>query len=215
MKYRTFIIASIAILSVGFIYITSVIPTLNDEIPSSISIDGRVLSHSSKYILYVFEVIPLLLFIGITVMNHIFNNKGVIRKNSELSYSLVFCLVAFLTYVAIMYTRVVSKDLYEELSRYVVMGLGGLSISIGIIIPSINQSKSIGFRNHKTLSSRVLWLKTHKLAGKSYIVSGSLTVLLGAFKLDNYELIGILVLLTGGLLVPYIYSYMAEEAKEV
>lgn len=67
----------------------------------------------------------------------------------------------------------------------------------------------IGIRTPWTLASEEVWIKTHRLAGKLFVIGGGATLLAALARVQNLLLLGILAAsLLIGVLVPTIYSFV-------
>lgn len=91
-----------------------------------------------------------------------------------------------------------------DMNTYALLGVGILTIIAGNYLPKSRQNCSIGIRLPWTLSSEENWNKTHRMAGKLWVVSGMLISLLALLGYSNILLLVVLVM----VLVPSIYSYV-------
>lgn len=92
--------------------------------------------------------------------------------------------------------------------RWIIAGTAGLFIVIGNYLPKTRSNFMIGVRTPWTLSSDHTWEKTHRLAGKLFILTGVLGMV-GAFVFNGIWLalqLSALVLLTA--IICIVYSYM-------
>lgn len=87
----------------------------------------------------------------------------------------------------------------------IVPGIVGLVIiACGIFMPKLSRNKVAGFRIKWTLENEENWNKTHKLAGKIWVIGG---ILLSVGFLLELEMISLVVMLLL-ILIPAIYSYI-------
>ena len=92
--------------------------------------------------------------------------------------------------------------------RWIIAGSAGLLIVIGNYLPKTRSNFMIGVRTPWTLSSDYTWEKTHRLAGKLFILAGLLGMI-GAFMFNGIWLalqLSLLVLLTAVICI--VYSYL-------
>lgn len=59
-----------------------------------------------------------------------------------------------------------------DMEFIVVLGIGVLFVVLGNYLPKVKHNYSMGVRTAWTLSSETVWAKTHRLAGKVFVVSG-------------------------------------------
>lgn len=96
----------------------------------------------------------------------------------------------------------------NEFVRFVIAGTGILFIIMGNYLPKTRQNWFLGIRTPWTLSSEVTWEKTHRLAGRLFLIVGFIC-LISAFIVDG---IGLVFVVTGAsvgtALVSAVYSYL-------
>ena len=91
-----------------------------------------------------------------------------------------------------------------NLVRYTPLLIGLLMIVIGNYLPKCKQNYTTGIRLPWTLASEENWNRTHRLAGKLFIIAGFIMTLFTFFNISFYILIAILIIAS---IVPAIYSY--------
>lgn len=90
-----------------------------------------------------------------------------------------------------------------NIATYVFAGVGVLTIILGNYLPKSRQNYSIGIKLPWTLSNEENWNKTHRMAGKLWIICGFLMTLLAVLGYPH-----VLVLIIAGMvIVPTIYSF--------
>ncbi len=94
-------------------------------------------------------------------------------------------------------------------SRATLVGMGLLLMVMGNYFPRIRSNWWMGIRTPWTLSSDRVWRDTHRLAGRTFVAAGGVS-LLAALLLPGS--VGVTVALTAvgaGAAVPVVYSYLA------
>lgn len=91
--------------------------------------------------------------------------------------------------------------------KLTIAGVGLLVAVMGNYFGKLKSSFFIGIRTPWTLSSESVWLKTHRLGGRLFVVAGALVVLAAPFI--NIEALALLMLTTvlPAALISVIYSY--------
>lgn len=84
--------------------------------------------------------------------------------------------------------------------------LGIMFIAIGNYMPKCKQNFTLGIKIKWTLENEENWNKTHRFAGKVWVIGG-LIMLLTSFLKIEYALISLLVLTILMVALPVIYSY--------
>ena len=117
---------------------------------------------------------------------------------------LILWLIPALSVVAhtLIYAAALGNELRVELVMPVFMGL--LFAVIGNYLPKCKQNYTIGIKIPWTLNSEENWNKTHRLAGRVWMVCGLLMILTGFFGvLWMFFVLAFLM-----VLVPLVYSYL-------
>lgn len=133
---------------------------------------------------------------------------------SRKAYIVIWCSVMILLLgvhagVAMLMVRSVTQSPdANEFVRFVIAASAILFIVKGNYLPKTRSNWFLGLRTPWTLSSDITWEKTHRLAGRLFMLAGFIC-LIGAFVLDGGWLI---VMLLGTLLpatlISVVYSYL-------
>ena len=172
------------------------------QIPTHWNVDGEVDGWSSK----AFAVfgLPLILLaaqwlcmLGTTTDP----KKG---NHPQKILHLVLWIIPVLNIVlsVITYATALGKTVRVEVILPVFMGL--LFAIIGNYLPKSKQNYTIGIKIPWTLSSEENWNKTHRFAGRLWLVCGIVIMLTGFFG-GFWIFLGIVLLM---VLAPMIYSYI-------
>jgi uncharacterized membrane protein len=104
-------------------------------------------------------------------------------------------------------TTAVALGVKVNIGAVVLAGVGALWVAIGNYLPRVRQNFTVGVRTPWTLSSEAVWRETHRIAGRSMVVGGLLTI--GAALLPDPArgLVAIVTLLSSALL-PVAWSYV-------
>ncbi|KCZ50896.1 SdpI family protein [Hyphomonas pacifica] len=94
-----------------------------------------------------------------------------------------------------------------EMIRWIIAACGALFILIGNYLPKTRSTFMMGIRTPWTLSSDMTWEKTHRLAGRLFMLAGALGII-GAFVFNGIWLaLQLSVLAIGATLISVIYSW--------
>lgn len=116
---------------------------------------------------------------------------------------IIFWMIPIISLLVNSATYGIALGLKIDVELIVSLLLGLLFIIFGNYMSKIRQNYTVGIRLPWTLSSEDNWDKTHRLAGKLWIVGGVL-VLVNIFLKWTGFLIGILLVI---VFVPMVYSY--------
>ena len=106
-------------------------------------------------------------------------------------------VLSVLTYAAAM-----GKDVQMEVVMPVFIGL--VLAIVGNYLPKCKQNYTIGIKIPWTLNSEENWNKTHRFAGRLWVVCGLVIMLTGFFG-GFWIFLGVVLLM---VLAPFLYSYM-------
>lgn len=125
-------------------------------------------------------------------------------SHNEKHLTLVFWLIPVLTIllISIMYSTALGQSIAVDKILPAFMGI--LFTIIGNAMPKFKQNYTMGIKIPWTLNSTENWNKTHRLAGRLWVVCG-IAVILVSFIGHPLLLIPILLVMVS---IPLIYSYL-------
>jgi uncharacterized membrane protein len=98
------------------------------------------------------------------------------------------------------------------MERVVPFGVGALFVVFGTLLPQAQPNWFVGIRTPWTLSSDVVWQKTHRFGGKVFIVSGVLILLVSLLSpAFATPVMMTLILATIGIVLVYSYREWKHE----
>ncbi|MBE6917687.1 MAG: DUF1648 domain-containing protein [Ruminococcaceae bacterium] len=175
---------------------------LPEQIPTHWNADGDVDSWSSK----AFAVFGLS---GILLGAQWLCTLGTAADPKKANHSdkilqLVLWIIPVLSVVlyTITYAVALGKEVRMEIIMPVLMGL--IFTIIGNYLPKCKQNYTIGIKIPWTLNSEENWNKTHRFAGRLWLVCGIVIMLTGFFG-GSWSFFGIVLLM---VLAPFAYSYL-------
>lgn len=206
MKKMTFAILFLILLSFAVAFYSYEEITA-DVIASHWNSEGEIDSYMSKFWgLFLFPLILVgvyLLFIVIPIIDPLKKNIEKFRGYYDL---LIVIIMLFVFYVFIL--AIVANLGYSfNMTVMILPVIGLLFVSIGSIMKKLKRNWFIGIRTPWTLSSDVVWKKTHELGGVLFKVVGVLIVL-GIFAPMKYLLWFILVPVLTMVILLVVYSYL-------
>lgn len=100
-----------------------------------------------------------------------------------------------------------------DIGKIVSLGIGILFILIGNYMPKIRHNYFLGIKVPWTLASEKVWRKTHRLAGKLYVLAG-IIVLLSVFLGDKVRFWIVMIAIIGSSVASIVYSYFVYREEE-
>jgi uncharacterized membrane protein len=131
----------------------------------------------------------------------------------EKQYWVLVFLVQFFFFALFLAMLFAGLGFEFNMNHFFIPALSLLFIGIGFLMPFFKRNFFVGIRTPWTLSSDVVWKKTHELGGRLFIVSGVLFLFVLFFSNDFFvPLLGLVVVLFFGLCA-YSYFLYAREKK--
>lgn len=198
---KTLIITSILTLLpiVAGIYLWNTLP---EQIPSHWNVNGEIDGWSSKPF-FVFGLPGIMLAAQwLCVLGTAADPKK--ANHSDKVMHLVLWIIPVLSIVlsAMTYMTVLGHTVRVEMIMPLIIGL--VFTIIGNYLPKCKQSYTVGIKLPWTLSSEENWNRTHRFAGRLWLVCG-LGIMLTAFIGGFWVFLPIVLVM---VLVPTLYSYI-------
>lgn len=212
MSMRKSEIIALGLIILSFIVSLYFYPQMSEKMASHWNAQGQVNGYMSKFwglFLIPFILVGFgLLFIAIPKIDPLKANIEEFRKYYE------GFIVLFLIFMLSIHFQIILWNIGIKISPNIVLpiGIGLLFFNIGILCENAKRNWFIGIRTPWTLSSDVVWDKTHKIGGKLFMIAG-IVALFGIFS-PSYAFFFILVPLILVAVYTIVYSYL-EYQKEM
>ena len=175
---------------------------LPEQVPSHWNAAGEIDGWSSKPF-FVFGL-PLIMlgFQWLCVLGTLSDPKK--NNHPEKVLHIVFWIIPVLTAIlsAITYVTALGQSVRIEMVMPVLIGL--VFAIVGNYLPKCKQNYTIGIKIPWTLSSEENWNRTHRFAGRLWLVCGILIMLTGFFGGFAFFVAVAAVM----VLAPFLYSYI-------
>jgi len=199
-----FIVAAVAV--AAFLY-----PRLPDAVPTHWNINGEVDGYMPKP--WGVIVLPLAAILVFVVMRLIpvISPKGY-RTESFASVVHIFQVTAvgFMSLVAIL-ALLAGSGVNVPLNEVIFAALGVMFMIIGNYLGKTRKNFFLGIRTPWTLASDEVWGRTHRVAGRLFILLGLMMLAGVFFEVPVWALLGMLGAL---VVVPVVYSYVIYRKVE-
>lgn len=119
-------------------------------------------------------------------------------------YSIFSASVLALLFVITVVAALAATGVALNMTTIVMVATGALFVVLGNFMGKVTRNYFVGIRTPWTLANEEVWLRTHRLGGKAFVVGG-LAMILSA--LTGLPALG-LVALFAAALVPVVYSYV-------
>lgn len=206
-RFATWLV--IVFISLPFVYAAYLYPELADKIPTHFNAAGEADAWGSKNTIFMMPIImgasSLLVYVLLANIEKI-DPKRASGVSNETIKGLGVFTVGSLSFLSLVMTYGIAQN-GTPIDKLIFGALGILFAGTGFFMPRLKQNYFAGFKLAWTLDNETNWDRTHQLAGKLWVVGGSLQVLV-AITLEGLPLfITFLSIMTLISLIPAIYSY--------
>lgn len=150
-------------------------PKLPSVIPTHWNALGEVDGYGGRGTIFIIPIVLLvilILFLILPMMEVFRENMITIYK-----YFYAFKILFSLFFAGLFVAMILSILGYNiNVSAVVIMMIGILFIAIGLILPKLKRNFMFGIRTGWTLSSDLVWSKTHKIGGVLFALIGAIII---------------------------------------
>lgn len=186
---------------------------LPDEIPVHWSVNVTVDGYAPKIYIFALGLLPVSIYSVLGFMRKIDPKKENYSRFSNVfeimrvGVALFMLLMVIITVFASFYPTALKIDLIIGIM------VGVLITIFGNYMPKIKHNYFCGIRSPWTIANQEVWAKTHRFAGKLWVVGGLLFICLGFF-VNGMSLFCIMMAAVFLIaIIPYVYSYFVFNKK--
>lgn len=210
MRKYTIIILLIIIISfaLGFYFYQKMPERVAGHWNSQGQVDGYMPKFWGLFLMPIISLALFLLFLLIPKIDPLGENIAKFRKYFDLFILLIIVFLFYLYLLTIIWNIGKSFNMTQAL----IPAFGILFYYCGILIENAKRNWFIGIRTPWTLSSDLVWEKTHKIGGKLFKLSGIIS-LLGLLFL-KYALLFVLIPVIITAIYTIVYSYFLYQKEK-
>lgn len=205
MKINKTLIISTILCIIPMIFSILLYNKLPEKIPTHFNINGEVDSYESK--LFVCILLPIMLCIVNILLNIILNNDPKKQNHNETLLTIFKFIIPLISLIFIPSSILISLGFNINIAIIAPIFISIIFILIGNYLPKCRPNYTMGIRLPWTLNNENNWIKTHRLSGFLWVISGLILLLTTLINknLSFYVLI-ISIILT--VIIPCIYSFI-------
>lgn len=185
--------------------------SLPDQLPMHYGVSGEADRYWSKgSAILLMSILSLVIPISLQFIRWIDPRKANYEK-FENAFAMTRLAVALV--LDFVFAMILIEGLNSGIAagRMALGAVGILFIIIGNYMPQVKNNYFIGIRTPWTLDSPEVWVKTHRLAGKLWVIAGFL-ILLSVFLLDGTRhIIAIIAVVVLSTVIPAVYSWLLAQ----
>lgn len=202
---RKTLFIALAIIAAAVLAGICLYPKAPQEMASHWNSQGQVNGYLPKFWgLFLMPIISLVMFLFFAIIPKMDPLKENIQKFRKYFDSFIILMIVFMMYAHAL-TLFWNFGFRFDMGQMLIPALGILFYYCGVLIENSKRNWLIGIRTPWTLSSDLVWEKTHKLGGMLFKVSGMIAIL-GVF-FPNFAFLMLMVPIIFSAAFSTVYSY--------
>lgn len=197
------------------ILILLVFSHLPNQIPAHYNFAGEVTRYGSKYELFIFPLLALLLSAFLAFMTRLEKEKN--KKTMFGAHVIVLLVYTGLTIWTLINAWEQTENIYtlSPLATQIFSILLNIGLMIvGNYLPKCKPNLLLGIRTPWTLKSEQVWYQTHRFGGWFFVIGGLLLFALSfLLTIQSLWVTSLIILLTSSI-IPCIYSYIIYKKRK-
>jgi len=158
-------------------------------------------------------VLPLLLLgicAALSILPRI-SSKGFGMEQFRRAFEQIVFAIALFFFAIEVLALLVARGSQISMGRAVFTIVGALFVALGNFMGKLTKNFFVGVRTPWTLASDEVWLRTHRLAGKLFVLAGIAVAILAL--LGTNAVVEVVLLVVAGA-IPVVYSYVVYRRLE-
>lgn len=203
----------LVLIAIMFIVSFVVYSDLPDKMPIHWNLKGEIDNYTSRFwgafMMPLINTGILLLMLLTPLIDPRKENYRKFEGSYRVFRSILVIFFALLHFIILGYALGYNLDI----GRTIVLAIALLFLIVGNYLPRIRPNYFLGIKSPWTLASEKVWRKTHRLAGKLFILSG-LVMLISIFSGDKLRYVIEIVCILGSTSASIIYSYIVYQQEK-
>ena len=191
-------------------------PFLPPMVPSHFDASGQVNGYMPKLVIAIlYPGISIALFLLLRFLTQIGPNLGYRnqrRANTRVVSLIMVGILLFLLVIQLL-TTAYALGAHVEISLVVFLAVSVLFIFLGNYLGKLRRNFWAGIRTPWTISSDIVWERTHRLGGWLFVLVGFIGLITSFFP--PLRLVGLFVPLIAVVIILTVYSYIAYQRYTV
>ncbi|HLM72253.1 MAG TPA: SdpI family protein [Polyangiaceae bacterium] len=179
-------------------------PRMPDPVPTHWNIHGVADGFTPKpWGPFVLPLVMAGVLVLLVALGSISPKEAPVERFSR-TYSIITSATLGFLFVATVVSSLAATGAAFNLTKVIMAAVGALFVVIGNYMGKFTRNYVMGIRTPWTLANDEVWLRTHRLGGKVFVLSG--LVVITVVLLDQVALA--LPVLLAAALIPVVYSYI-------
>lgn len=204
-NFKKNILSYLCILVTTIITFYTYFTTTQTQIITHWNLNGQPDQYGPKFILLFFPLFLIVFYLLMTFLPLKTKNTRDVENNQMVLQLIKNILILFFT-LLIISICLSSLQILSFQPSFILFIISFIFIFLGNIMPKIQPNRHLGFRIPWVFKSSNNWIKTHRFAGKIFVIVGFLGIL-ASFIPTPINAIIFFVILFFAIITPTIYSY--------
>lgn len=197
------------IISVSLLALASAVyffPVLPDKIPTHWEMSGEIDQYSSKWLIFVFALLPIAVYAIMGILPKIDPKKESYLKHQKAYETTRIATFVFMTGIYVL-TLLASFGYDIKMDMIIKFGIGALFILIGNVLSQARHNYFFGIKTPWTLANETVWNKTHRVGAYSFVIMGLVNCTMAFISgiISGYIFFASIMIGAG---YPVVYSYI-------
>lgn len=201
-RWLGFLFAVIALLFSAVVF-----TKLPDQVPVHFDLKGQPDDWMARrYAAFAMPLFAVLITLMFNVLPNISPRRANMDRFSDTYWTIANMVVAF---ICVLHVLVLGRSLGwpVDVTTATLLCVGIMFMMMGNVLPRTRSNWWLGIRTPWTMESETVWRATHRLAGKTFMLGGVITVVAALLPAELRPWIAMAALGIAGF-VPVIYSYL-------
>lgn len=208
---KRFDFVGLGLVVLGFALVAAMYASLPDPMPTHWDMQGQVNGSMPKlWGAWLLPAITALIWISLLIVPRI-SPRGFGMESFGRPWKVVrYAILVFLLLCEVLVLRAAATHAPFP-SRILEVSVGALFMAIGNPLGKVTRNFFFGIRTPWTIASEEVWNRTHRLAGKLFVVAGLAVAVTAFWEVGAEVIIGAIL---AAVLIPAVYSYVIYRRLE-
>lgn len=205
MRNKKLVIISVLLLTIPFIIGFAYYDKLPEMVPTSFDFAGNVREYQTKA--KALFLTPFIMVIIQGFLIFMLNNDPRKKFQSSKLYGVSLFIIPIMEIMMTSITIMYAYDNQINIARVLSIFIGLMYLIMGNFLPKAKRNYTMGIRTPWTLNNDIVWDKTHRLGGYTFVVGGILLLITSLFLKTSSNVIFFILIFIPAI-IPPIYSYL-------
>ena len=191
----------------ALLFSVAVYSRLPEQVPTHFNIAGEPDDWSGRFFAaFLMPAMGILMYLVFHLLPRISPRRANLVRFDDTYWMIANVTIAFMSALHVLVLgRALGWPI--DITSAILLGVGAMFMIIGNVLPRTRSNWWIGIRTPWTMESESVWRATHRLAGKTFMIGGAITIVGALMPADIRPWVAMGALGIGGF-IPVIFSYL-------